>query len=77
MTVARGEEALADFLDLPLERHGHTLLLGRVFQLRDNIPAYNAIYVALSERLDAALLTADDALARGVVKHTKVVLAAV
>jgi predicted nucleic acid-binding protein len=65
LSQGRAEEALGDYLDLPLNRHGHTLLLHRCFDLRDTLSAYDATYVALAEALDAQLLTADRRLARG------------
>lgn len=34
-------------------------LVGRVWQLRDNLSAYDAAYVALAETLDVALVTTD------------------
>lgn len=39
-------------------------LLDRVWDLRDNLSAYDATYVALAENLGCALLTADGRLAR-------------
>ena len=39
-------------------------LLERVWELRDNLSAYDASYVALAEALDGSLLTADSALSR-------------
>src|SRR5205807_6921156 len=39
-------------------------LLGRIWELRDNLSASDAAYVALAETLDCALLTADARLAR-------------
>lgn len=39
-------------------------LLGRVWQLRENLSASDASYVALAEQLDSALLTCDGRLAR-------------
>ncbi len=62
----RAVEVLEDYLDLPLVRHGHQALLGRVVQLGSNFSAYDAAYVALAEQLKGELLTADDALARAV-----------
>lgn len=62
----RAAEALFDYLDLPLTKHGHSALIARVIQLRQNFSAYDATYVALAERLNAELLTADDALGRAV-----------
>jgi predicted nucleic acid-binding protein len=39
-------------------------LLNRMWELRDNLSAYDATYVALAELLDCSLLTADGRLAR-------------
>jgi len=66
MGAGRTAEAVGDYLDLPLTRHGHESLLVRVLELRENVSAYDATCVALAERLEAALLTADRALARAV-----------
>jgi len=66
LTAIRAADALTDYLDLPLIRHGHQALLGRVLQLRSNFSAYDAAYVALAEQLKGELLTADDGLARAV-----------
>lgn len=54
---------LRDFRDLGLEYHPHGPLLPRIWELRDNLTAYDAAYVALAEALDAPLLTADARLA--------------
>lgn len=59
---ARGQEALEDLADLPLTRYPHGLLLPRIWELRDNVTAYDAAYVALAEALDAPLVTLDAAL---------------
>ena len=64
ITAARGEQAIRDLADLPLERHSHEPLLGRIWQLRNNVTAYDAAYIALAEALDAPLLTLDSALTR-------------
>jgi predicted nucleic acid-binding protein len=56
--------ALEDLRSLDLERHGHEALLGRVWALRHNLTAYDAVYVALAEALDSTLLTCDGRLAR-------------
>ena len=63
---ARAEEAVVDYLDLPLTRHGHMFLINRILQLRDNFSAYDATYVALAEILGAILVTADLSLFRAV-----------
>jgi predicted nucleic acid-binding protein len=63
ITVSRAEEALQDLLDVRLRRYPHVLFLRRVWELRDNLTAYDALYVALAEMLDATLLTRDGKLA--------------
>ncbi len=77
LSVPRAQEALADLHDLPLTRHGHLGLLGRILELRANLSAYDAAYVALAERLRAELLTADRALARAAEAHAAVRVLAV
>ena len=59
----RGLQALEDLADLPLTRYPHTLFLSRIWELRDNVTAYDAAYIALAEALGAPLLTRDAALA--------------
>jgi predicted nucleic acid-binding protein len=60
----RSTQALTDLETLPLRRVSHRSLLPRVWQLRDNLTAYDAAYVALAEAVDAVLLTADERLRR-------------
>ena len=64
ISAERAAEALADFLDLPLTRYPHFVLLPRVWQMPHNLTAYGAAYLALAEALNAPLLTRDRALAR-------------
>lgn len=54
-------EALSD---LRLTRYSHTPLVARIWELRNNLTAYDAAYVALAEALDAPLVTTDAKLAR-------------
>ena len=71
----RGEEAIADLLDLPLARYPHDILLPRMWELRDNFSANDAAYLALAEGLSdegVALLTTDGWLARAVHAHSAV-----
>ena len=49
--------ALEDLRSLDLERHSHEPLLERVWKLRQNLSAYDAVYVALAEALDTVRLT--------------------
>lgn len=55
----RSGQALDDLTALPLRRVPHLPLLARVWELRDNLTAYDASYIALAEMLDCPLLTAD------------------
>ena len=69
LTESGAVEAMSSYLDLPLVRHEHTALLGRILDLRDNFTAYDASYVALAELLELPLLTRDARLARAVRRH--------
>jgi predicted nucleic acid-binding protein len=68
MSAQRGREALEDLTDLSLRRYPHDVLLPRVWELRANLTAHDAAYVALAEALGAPLLTRDRRLA-GAVGH--------
>lgn len=48
----------------PIERFSHAGLLHRSWELRDNLSAYDAAYVALAEIFDVTLVTRDVRLAR-------------
>lgn len=67
----RFDEALGDYLSIPITRHAHEPLLARILSLRHNFTVYDAAYVTLAERLDAELVTADGPLARAVRAHLK------
>jgi predicted nucleic acid-binding protein len=57
----RAAEAIDDLAALPIVRHGHVDLVPRAWELRQNLTAYDAIYVALAESLDATVVTCDRA----------------
>lgn len=59
-----GALAHADLLDLRIELFAYEPLAARVWDLRHNVTAYDACYVALAEHLDAPLSTLDRRLAR-------------
>jgi len=60
----RASEAIADVNDFDLHRHPHADFLSRAWKLRDNISAYDAMYVALAEAADARVVTCDSRLAK-------------
>jgi len=69
----RAQHALEVMIEFPLTRYDHEPLLGRIWELRDNLTAYDAAYVALAEGLNATLVTRDRRLSavpvlRGVVE---------
>lgn len=59
LTAHEGWTALDHWRRLGMIRYPVFALLGRVWELRDNLSAYDATYVALAEVLDCGLLTAD------------------
>jgi len=64
VTASRARQLLLDLVDLDASRYPHDVLLARVWQLRANLTAYDAVYVSLAEALGAALVTCDGRLAR-------------
>ena len=62
LTSAQANNAIEDLRNLPLTVYATAPLLRRAWELRDNAAAYDACYVALSEALGCALLTADQRL---------------
>ena len=70
----RGRASLGILAAMSIERHGHQPLLERMWQLRHNLTACDAAYLALAESLDAPLLTRDSALASVAGHHARVAL---
>ncbi|HTB71520.1 MAG TPA: type II toxin-antitoxin system VapC family toxin [Solirubrobacteraceae bacterium] len=73
----RAELARADFDDLGLIRYPHQPLSSRVWELRHNLSAYDATFVALAEALSAPLVTCDRRLASATGHRAEVELFAV
>jgi predicted nucleic acid-binding protein len=59
----RASDARGDFAELALVRYAHQPLNDRVWELRHNLTAYDATFVALAEVLAAPLITCDARLA--------------
>jgi len=74
LTPTRGLQALEDLADWPLTRYPHDLLLPRIWELRHNVTAYDAAYIALAEALSVPLLTRDAGLASAAGHHAQIEL---
>ena len=72
MRPDRGRAAIELLAKLPVYRHHSTPLLPRVWELRENLTAYDAGYVALAEAIGCPLLTRDASLARAPGLRTEV-----
>ncbi len=70
----RAQEALADLAGLGVIRYPHDVFLPRVWELRHNVTAYDAAYIALAEELSAPLLTGDKRLAAAPGHHAVIEL---
>ena len=64
ITARRFKAAVQDLVALPMVRYPTGPFMTRAYELRANVTAYDAAYVALAEALACTLLTADGRLAR-------------
>jgi predicted nucleic acid-binding protein len=69
LDARRAEAGVDDLGALRITRYSHTIFLKRVWELRDNVTAYDAAYVALAEVLGVPLVTADKRLSRASGPH--------
>lgn len=63
LTAQQANHAIDDLLAFPITVYPTAPLLRRVWELRPNVTAYDACYVALAEAVGFPLLTADRRLA--------------
>jgi predicted nucleic acid-binding protein len=63
ISARRFAAAIDDLAVLPADRYPVLPFMPRAYELRANVSAYDATYVALAEQLDCSLLTADARLA--------------
>ena len=68
VTDRRASEAASDLAWVRLIRYPHAPMRQRVWELRDNLSAYDATYVALAEALDDPVLITSD---RGLAAHAQ------
>lgn len=64
LPARRFASAVRDLEQLAIDRYATLRLMWRAYELRNNVTAYDAAYVALAEALDCPLVTADARLAR-------------
>lgn len=62
LSGAEAETGITELATLKASRHPAEPFLQRIWELRHNLTAYDATYVALAEALGAPLLTVDDKL---------------
>jgi predicted nucleic acid-binding protein len=63
LTADRAAAVIEDFQSIRIFRYPHRIFLDRIWQLRSNMTAYDAAYVAVAETIGAPLLTTDKRLA--------------
>ena len=64
ISESRRLELLEDLTTMSISRYAHTAMLPRIWELRDNVSAYDAAYIVLAETLEAPLVTRNARLAR-------------
>ena len=74
ITDRRGEQMLADYSRLRITRHPVWPYHPRMWELRHNLGAYDAAYIALAEALGCELLTGDVKLKNAAGHHATVIV---
>ena len=75
MTEEDARRALGTWARLGIRRYGALGLLPRIWELRHNLSAYDATYVALAEAMACPILTADARLATAPGSQCETILA--
>lgn len=60
----RALRAVRSLSNMRLTRYSHAPFIERIWELKENISAYDAAYIALAEALSMSLVTTDGRLAR-------------
>jgi len=63
VSAPRADQAIQDLVDLRVTRYPHFVFLPHIWRLRHNFSAFDAAYIALTEKLGATLITRDIRLA--------------
>lgn len=64
ITADEGWRLLDTYRWMAITRHTALAMFDRIWELRDNVTAYDAAYVALAEAIDCPLVTGDARLSR-------------
>lgn len=73
-SIDDAEYALNILRDINVRYFNHEVLIDRVWELRSNLTAYDASYVALAELLDGNLVTSDARLAHAPGNNARILL---
>jgi predicted nucleic acid-binding protein len=63
VSAPRADQAIDDLFNLRVTRYPHFVFLAHIWRLSHNLSAYDATYVALTDKLAATLITRDARLA--------------
>jgi predicted nucleic acid-binding protein len=74
VSAPRADQAIQDLQDLRVTRYPHFIFLSHICRLRDNFSAYDAAYIALTEKLGATLITRDARLASASARRVSIEL---
>ncbi|MGH7882300.1 MAG: type II toxin-antitoxin system VapC family toxin [Candidatus Dormibacteraceae bacterium] len=64
VSSVRGQKAIFALMGMTIKEVDSTPLLPRIWELKDNLTIYDAVYVAIAELLGCSLITSDARLSR-------------